>query len=216
MVKAINLALALILIAFSILGLPRIIRIKHITCISDKSPCRGETVEKISKHIGIPIQEALTRVQKELNNNSLIKSSEVKYVFPNSISASIDYKKPALRLKYIGFSNTIVVDESGSIIRTENVDNLPTLLIEGNAGELSKSIPLILNLNKYYGFNYFTLTKDVLSTKTKDDIALVIPTDNDIDITLGSINLTLSQLNRQLQGIRIEEIDFRYKNPIVR
>jgi len=37
-----------------------------------------------------------------------------------------------------------------------------------------------------------------------------------VDVLLGSFGLTLSQLNTQLGGIRIEEIDFRYKNPVAR
>jgi hypothetical protein len=185
-------------------------------CTTQKGNCPSEIDSLLQEAVGLSVKESLQSTNKILKEDSAINNYKVKYIFPQRLNVILELKNPSVLVKYTGFSTPIVLGEAGSPMRSMATHDLPTLLVEGEGKDLKRAIPLVLSLHEYYGLQSFTLDTNTLRSKTNDGITLVLPINKDLDILLGSVNLTLSQLNQELQGIRIEEVDFRYDNPVGR
>jgi len=143
-------------------------------------------------------------------------------------------RKPIYSLTKQGASAYAQVDESGLVIRIDDKTPLPRLFTTGqipNVGDRVDqkhlfALDILYRMFAFYQVQEGNMEESYMETKLKNGPKVIFPLEGDEDILIASLQLILARLNRESEGIRINEndielsmitsIDLRYKNPVVR
>lgn len=219
--------LSVLLILIFIYLLPKIFQklivINKIQCVSQY----GECPEKILVYKNSEFKRSLytlkSQVKDELENNILVNSYLIQYKIPSTLKVELVLKKA----KYAVFDNLgkyYLLDNDGLVVAVDDKVNLPFLKVKDskfeigqNVGnELLKLLQIIEKVNFLYSINNGTYENNYMYIVFDNGIKAIFPVDGDTDYLVGSLRLIFSRLNDERSGIKMNEIDFRYKEVIIR
>lgn len=202
------------------------VSLAEVECESQFGPCSQSIDEALGKLSGKPIIPTVRRMQDYLGKEKRIKQYSIRFLVPSKLKAYIVEKKGAAALGKIGLNNYFIVDEEGVVLGKEKSTFLPMInvvdgdLTYGPGSKVSDKLKFAVELTSYmfsvYATKLSTLYEDRIEIVLGSGIKVIFPTNGEIDVLLGSLNLILSRLNNPSSEIRIGEVDLRYKNPIIR
>ncbi|MDP3918115.1 MAG: hypothetical protein Q8Q30_03010 [Candidatus Woesebacteria bacterium] len=218
--------LSIVLIIIFVILIPtiiqKLIKIETIECESQYDSCPQELELRIKNYELRDYKTAKKQVEYILEQNIIINSYLIQYQIPNKLKIDINLKKP----RYAIYNNNkyFLIDKDGVVIYETDESNLP-ILIKNEANlvigekieEKDKFALSIINGLKYlYSINSGIIINEELKVVNNEGIIVRFPLEGDKDVLLGSLRLIFSRLNDEVKGIRIEEIDLRFKNPVLR
>jgi cell division septal protein FtsQ len=223
----INAKRVLIFISFGLviiltIYLPRIVKINSVTCESQFGPCSPNLSEKLALLRGTPVGETRKRVSEILASDILVKKFSIQFKLPNNFEVNILERKPKFALNNSGRSTVTLVDEEGYIVAIEVSTNLPRVIIHdfpGNVGEkVSKenlfALQVVGDLFTFYQIKKGEVDKDNLRVELKNGVKVIFPLEGDRSVLISSLELVLKRYGADSD--LPDEIDLRYKNPVIR
>lgn len=207
-----------------VISIPRFIRINNIECLSQEGDCS----QYLAGNIASPKGSSLYTVQKELKeilkHEVLVNSSSLQFNFPDKLKIYVIIKKPVFAVRNIEKNIYALVDADGNVVSLVQSTNLP--FIEGDNTIYSIGQPVEnktvfgLNLLSYLSYLYQTnraqIENDSLHIELEDGTRVIFPLGGKDKELVGSLRLILSQKNTALAGRTVNEIDLRFKNPVIR
>lgn len=202
------------------------LKVERIICASQFGPCATEIDAEIDKFQGLGIISALGQVKKTLGSDARVSQFSVRFIFPSTINVDIIAKKGEAALGQQGVDNFLILDKTGRVIAVEKTTSLPIINVNDGTDinyQIGASVPdnliFALNLSRQifagYGVKLIIVEPDRIEVSLKS-VKVIFPTQGEVDVLIGSLNLILSRLNNAQGEIRMGEIDLRYKNPIIR
>jgi hypothetical protein len=184
-------------------------------------------------YVGKDYKAVKSQINTILEQNILINSFLIQYKIPGTLQIEVDLKKPKFAVRGLStikdLQNRIfLVDKDGLIVEMANESDLPTLQKnESIEYKVGKTIPekdkfslsLFEGVNYLYSIKLGIQEKNELKVTNSEGIIIRFPLEGDKDVLLGSLRLIFSRLNDSSEGIRMEdvnEIDLRFKNPVIR
>lgn len=118
-----------------------------------------------------------------------------------------------------------IYTKDGILVKEAQESSLPTVLLKEQID--TASVPFVATLSyeltTILPVSQMTVEGESLKVLLRDNRVLLYPLSGDIDVLLGSTLITFSQLNLtegkliiDRQAVVIHEIDFRFKNPVLR
>ena len=220
--------LSLFLILIFILLIPtiiqKLIKIKTIECVTQYETCPDEF--GFNLYLGSDYKIAKREIEKLLNNNIQVNNYLLQYKIPSTIKIEINIKKPKYAIKDSN-NNYYLVGSDGLVLNIKNESSLPLLIRDDAQYKISDNISatdrFALDLIEKVAWLYSTDSGRVEGKELKivlnEGKIVRFPLEGDSDFLVGSLRLIFSRLNEEKEGIRmndIQEIDLRFKNPVLR
>ena len=220
--------LSLFLILIFILLIPtiiqKLIKIKTIECVTQYETCPDEF--GFNLYLGSDYKIAKREIEKSLNNNIQVNNYLLQYKIPSTIKIEINIKKPKYAIKDSN-NNYYLVGSDGLVLNIKNESSLPLLIRDDAQYKISDNISatdrFALDLIEKVAWLYSTDSGRVEGKELKivlnEGKIVRFPLEGDSDFLVGSLRLIFSRLNEEKEGIRmndIQEIDLRFKNPVLR
>lgn len=220
--------LSLFLILIFILLIPtiiqKLIKIKTIECVTQYETCPDEF--GFNLYLGSDYKIAKREIEKLLNNNIQVNNYLLQYKIPSTIKIEINIKKPKYAIKDSN-NNYYLVGSDGLVINIKNESSLPLLIRDDAQYKISDNISatdrfaldLIEKVAWLYSIDSGRVEGKELKIVLNEGKIVRFPLEGDTDLLVGSLRLIFSRLNEEKEGIRmndIQEIDLRFKNPVLR
>lgn len=200
----------------------RQIRVLELVCSNAGKDCSGEINGFLMRYRDRSYIEIKDEVSRELSHNPLVAHYTIRFELPNRLSVDIVERVPKIAAKF-GEERYFIFDSEGVSLGEVKETNLPVVMVY----ELPKdskfrfAIVLAQDVVRYYGAENIRVDKSGLYARVRDS-EVAFPLEGDRDVILGSLEITLSQLNRVVENSKIVltagnnyRIDLRYKNPVV-
>lgn len=227
--KKILLVLPLLLIIFAIFVIPKLIVVKNIVCDSQYDTCDQGITSEINKSINKKLSLAKKEIKFYLENNYLIRDFSVQYKIPSSLKINIVVEKAKYCLKSQLNDVYSYINKDGMVLELRENCNLPIIYIKGknfNVGEKVNSeyltaLNLIDQIFISYNIKEGNIVDNYMEVLFNQGYKVLFPLDKDNQILLGSLRLIINRLNTEESESRIIEdrinvIDLRYENPVLR
>lgn len=222
--KLLSLFLILIFILLIPIIIQKLIKIKTIECVTQYETCPDEF--GFNLYLGSDYKIAKREIEKSLNNNIQVNNYLLQYKIPSTIKIEINIKKPKYAIKDSN-NNYYLVGSHGLVLNIKNESSLPLLIRDDAQYKISDNISatdrFALDLTEKVAWLYSTDSGRVEGKELKivlnEGKIVRFPLEGDSDFLVGSLRLIFSRLNEEKEGIRmndIQEIDLRFKNPVLR
>ncbi len=218
----------LILLVGSIVLVPRLILIKHISCQSQYGNCFNSLEEKLKGAEGKSLREAKKEIEDILKNDLSLSDYSTQFKIPDTLKISLLEDKPKFTLKSLSKNVYGLVNKSGVVLKIEDNSTLPCVEVEGsipNVGEKVSekdffALKIVSGLYSLYQIDKGKIQNESLLVELKNGIKVIFPLEGDKDVLLGALRVILNRLNEDEKESKINkvvyEIDLRFKNPVLR
>lgn len=203
-------------------------KIVAIECISQKGECSEKYRKDIESVKNLDLISAKNKVDEILSANTVVKKYSLQLQLNAKYLVRVEERMP----KYCLFNGNeyIVSDEDGLIIGIESLFS-DKCLINDNASysygnKLSnddlQAIKIFDLLKKYADIESARIESDNLEVFYRKGVRIIIPIDSNTKLLTGKAYYIISRFDKIEQYLGksdlgvISEIDFRYKNPIIR
>ncbi|MBI3396920.1 hypothetical protein HY045_00425 [Candidatus Woesebacteria bacterium] len=204
-----------------------VFRITNVICRTQYDSCSDDLLLKLSRVRGKTLFESKRAVKALLSNDFEVSKFSSKFNLPDTLQVNILVRKPVFVLEPKNGDKFYLVDKSGFVLRTSSSTSLPILQTDDESFEIGKKVGddklfalgILGGVYNMYQIKYAALVDNSIKVISQEGITLVFPTSGDKDLLLGSVRLILSRLNKISQDSRIDKvqsIDLRFKNPIIK
>ncbi len=223
--KILSIILVVIFVFLIPLVVKRLIKIDKIECKSQFGNCNeviGDRLQVTGNY-----KDLKKTIEQRLKQDIQVNSYLIQYKIPSTLKIELNIKT-ARNAIYSSFLNKYyLISEDGLVLSLGDDTNLPKIKYDnlelkvGNSiSENQKfAIEILNNMTFLYSINEGQIEKNSLRFKNTEGVTIIFPTEGDVNLLIGSLRLTISRLNDEAEGIRmneIAEIDLRYKNPVLR
>lgn len=214
----------LIVLVLSLVLSQFLIRVR-ISCSTQYGECPREITDSLVKTNGKSIFQAKREIKKTLNSNFLTTKYTVQFKLPNTLKIDLSIRKPKFALKGASPDIFALVDSEGVVLATNSVVNLPTVITQSELPKVGEKVDsigltaltLIEGLNKMYQTTTGVVQNDTLLVDLPAQVRVIFPlVDADSELLLGSLRLIYSSVQDAENKTLYNEIDMRYKNPVLR
>jgi len=209
--------------------IPRIVKINKVTCESQFGVCDQEIENKLNSLSNSSLFLVKRNINDYLTNNYLVRDFSMQYKALSSLKVNLVVEKAKFCLKSEDYEVFAFIDGNGEVLELKEICNLPFVNIDTkipNVGEkigsdLLSGLNLINQLFISYNIREGNIVSNSLEVYFPDGYKVILPLDKDIQVLLGALRLIISRLNssqsesRIIEG-RIDVIDLRYQNPVLR
>ena len=191
--------------------------INRIECVSQYGPCNDEITKELELKKRIYKRNIGKYIDEKLRGESRISSYGYYFKFPFSEKVSIIEKKAQVALKFSDDDNYYLYTSEGEKVNSSQKTETPVINVAGSIkdNDLKFATELAYELFKDYDIKEIKLENDKIEFNYHN-YGIIFPVKGDMDVLLGSFELVLSWLNSSSQDLKINLVDFRYKNPIVK
>lgn len=211
-------------------GIPRKIVITTINCKSQFSQCSGSIQNDLAGFSGKSLITTKRRLKTYLADNVRIDSYTYHFVPLDTYDVTLVEKTASFSIRNTDYNSIALISSEGEVITIVEESALPTLTINGRVWDIGETIDadiwsaisLAEKLNSLYPDATYAIVDDALAVSTIESYVVYFPLTGDRDVLLGSLTLILSRLKQDEEEFRIEgdrrvqEIDLRFKNPVLR
>ena len=178
----------------------------------------------LEKAVGKNYFQATKILESELKSNGNVKEFDIRFQLPPSLAVYVTERKAVAALSIPGQAELILVDAEGLELEKTPQSQLPQVVFESGyeGDDMQFIISLVSNLYSYYHLRSTRVDDYSIYAKVNDRLEFVFPKKGDLDVLLGSVELLLFRLKTIDQNSTIDtsnmvtQVDFRYKNPIIR
>jgi len=216
----------LLLLVLLVIFIPRVIKIKKITCESQFGPCSEVISNGFLKFENNNLFLAQKGISDFLKKEVKVSRFSTRFEIPDNLKVYVIEEKAFVAIGRQGQEKYTLINKSGMVTSLETKTLLPTInLNDGSSFEfkigekVSSDILFASGITsevfRQYQTRLVILNTDSIETTIKGT-KIIFPKEGDIDELLGAMNLILSRLNNENISFRMREVDLRYKNPVVR
>lgn len=202
------------------------LKVRSVTCeLTSESPCPPAIFTSVMKFEGKPLAASVRQISSFLQNSSLVQSFSVKVSPLGDVSLFVAVRLPDIALKSDNNSSYNLYTKEGVFVQTVESTNLPTIVVKDQISSEEVQFVSVLgySLMKNLPISLMSVSNETLQVTLLDQKMLFYPLSGDIDVLLGSTILTFSQLNQTFgvliikgEPVTVTQIDFRFKNPVLR
>ena len=196
------------------------VRITNIECQSQFGPCDEEIENVLNPFKGTTLLKAYSGIRKVLNEHPKVARYTVQFSNPSTLQAEIMQRRPQVAVIAEGDDQYYLYSEEGVLLDMENETQLPTVRIMDisviTEEQMQFVVAMAYILNQTYNVQTVVIQQGGMEFEVTGAPKIIFPVQGDIDVLLGSLTFVLSQLNSQLGDFRMEFIDFRFKNPVIK
>lgn len=223
MKKIIYISILIVLALFLILS-QFLIKVR-ISCSTQYGECPREITDSLVGINGKNISRAKSEIKRILSSNFLTTKYTVQFKLPNTLKVYLSIRKPRFALRGNTLDIISLVDGEGMILATNNGTSLPTVTIQTEIPKVGEKVSstnftaltLIEGLNKMYQITAGVVQNDTLLVDLPAHVRVIFPlVDADSELLLGSLRLIYSNIQDAENKTLYNEIDMRYKNPVLR
>jgi hypothetical protein len=211
-------------------ALPRLIKVKAVSCRSQFGPCSGELNESLTKFQGKNLSEAKRGISELLKSERLVSDFSYQLKLPSTLEVDILQRKASFAIVNPQINTAALLDRDGAVIKLEETTNLPYLETDETPPNLGERVSdeklfllnIIYEMFSTYQVKSGKLENGYMQVNLPSGIRVIFPEHGDKDVLLGSLALILSKLNSEDKDTRIENengtsiIDLRFKNPVLK
>jgi len=215
-------------------GLPRIIIVRKISCLSQYGPCNQNIEAKLRLYEGQSLFRTEVNIGEFLISEEYIADFSTQFKLPNSLVVNLVERKAKYALTNKDKKGFALVDKTGTVIRIEHETTLPFVATAFNIPNVGESIDAkaLFALNITYDIFSLYQTKegvmesDRLEIDLANGLKVIFPLEGDRSVLLASLGLILNKLNEGGEGSRINgnnislieahTIDLRFRNPVIK
>lgn len=213
-----------ILIIFGSLALLIVVyhrlKINRIDCQSQFGPCDDEIVSTLNSQEGKPIFSSYSSVREELNNHPKVSNYNIRFSNPRSLSVNVTQRRPQVAVIAEGANEYYLYSHDGILLESKNETQLPVIHISDISVITKEQMDFVIGMayaiNQTYNVEDILIKDGGMEFEVIGAPKIIFPVQGEIDVLLGSLTFVLSQLNSQLGEFRMEFIDFRFKNPVIK
>jgi len=197
----------------------------RISCGTQYGECPREITDTLIMTNGKSIFQAKREIKKTLSSNFLTTKYTVQFKLPNTLKVDLSVRKPNLALKGNTPDSVALVDREGMVLAINKSTILPTVTIQSELPKVGEKVgstsltalTLIEGLNKMYQITTGVVQNDTLLVDLPAQVRVIFPlVDADSELLLGSLRLIYSSVQDAENKTLYNEIDMRYKNPVLR
>lgn len=196
------------------------LKVAEIKCSSQYGPCDQEVATKLKSFEGEKIISTYQNINDLLGSDHKVANYKLNFAGPLHIEAEINQRKPSVAVQASGDSKYYLYSEDGYLLSIAKETQLPTInLLDKSVATINQTkfvIEMAYALNQTYNVNMLVVRDGGMEFEVLGAPKIVYPIQGDIDVLLGSLTFVLSQLNTQLGDFKMESVDFRFKNPVIR
>ena len=228
--KVLGLGLLLLVVVSSFFYIPRMLKIKNVSCSSQYGPCNPYYSSDLDGVVGMSVKDAKDIMEKMLSDNVVVQKYIIHYQIPGKLDINVVEAKPYYAIKLESSEKTYLVDDKGYVLSETSSTSLPYLVVTGielEQGELIKdellfSLRLLYDMNTLFQTAYGEYTNEGVLVRLPNGYKVIFPTEGDVKVLVGGARLIYQQLNSQAQESRIDTggkaftIDMRFNNPVIK
>lgn len=227
--KKIVLALLFLTLVTFLFFIPRLITVKKIECKNQFDVCDEEIQNEINKSANKNLPTAKKEIGNFLSNNYLVRDFTTQYKIPNILQVDLIIEKAKFCLKSSNYDVYSYIDKYGKVLELRESCNLPVGYIDDRAFNVGEEIDkeylsaldLLNNIFISYNVKEGSIKDNFLEINLPQGYMVIFPLNEDNQILLGSLRLIINRLNTSDSESRIIEdrinvIDLRYENPVLR
>ncbi|GEM_PF-1522319 len=202
-----------------------LLKVRSVSCSTTTNvPCPSVIETDLLRLEGMPLLRYAPSL-KQIVTRSEVKKYTTRISPLGSLAVTLTLRDPVIAFKASGAEVSTLYTEDGTVVGESTATDLPTIAIVEQVEK--ENIPFLAQfgyeLSRTFSVNTFIVTGTALEVNLSDGRKLFYPLSGDIDVLLGASLLTFSQLNRDEGKLMIngeptavKEIDFRFKNPVLR
>lgn len=196
------------------------LRVTSIECQSQFGICDEDVLNELNSKEGQTLLHAFSGVRKTLNTHPKVSHYVTRFTNPSSLTALITQRRPQIAIVGEGSSDYYVYSEDGILLDTLSETQLPLVRIQDISVITNEQMIFVIKmayaLYQTYEVKTFVIQNGGIEFELPNSPKIIFPVQGDIDVLLGSLTFVLSQLNTQLEDFRMEAIDFRFNNPVIK
>ena len=210
--------------------IPRKIDIASIECTNQFATCSESIQTDLNVLSGDDLHTVRQRIITYLSKNVKIESYTFHYRFPDTYVVTIIEKTATFSIRNTDYNSIALLSSEGEVLSLVEESALPSLTVNDhvwNIGDRAdrdiwSATSLAESLYKLYPNAEYTIRDNSLVVNNLDTYVVYFPLTGERDVLLGSLTLILSRLKLDEEEFRIEgdrkvqEIDLRFKNPVLR
>lgn len=214
-----GLALGFVILVLS----PFFIKVKTV-CKSQFGNCPPEIQNIINKSNNKSIFAAKGEIKKNLSGNYLVSDFSFQFKLPNILLVNSIIKKPFAALIDNGSKNAFLIGVDGKILSIAQGTTLPGVFTENIVKKAGENIDteqmfalkIIAGVFQMFQTRAGTIQNNTLLVELPAGTRVIFPLEGDTDILLGSLRLIYSRIQSADYAGKYNEIDLRFKNPVLR
>ncbi len=200
----------------------RRVKVVNILCTSQFGDCPAEIDDFLEDFKGQSYFDSKRALSSAFSQNPRIAYYRIRFNLPDVMAVEITERNPELAAKF-GENNFFIFDKEGVSLGQVKESSLSTVTVYELPREKLFRFAIVLarEIFKYYGATNVAVDKHGLYAQVKN-VEVVFPLEGDIDVLLGSLEVSLLQLNERSKNSTIilaagknYKVDLRYKNPVV-
>lgn len=202
--------------------------VTDLECHSQFGKCDNEFTSRILR--GLPVK--YSNLDSYLTNVLQDESEVYKYTYqlklPSRIRLDVVIRKPVFALKSDSVTSASLVDQDGKVVGISEDTTLASMYIEEQLPNVGQSVSeetmsrilIAQGIYKIVNVEKLMVKGSDIYIDSTNVPEIVLPTDKDHELLLGSVGLVLSRLKHIQEETKIDiseisRIDFRYKDPII-
>lgn len=205
---------------------PYIFKINKVYCSNQFGKCSPEITERLSSLENLTYKNLDNQIKSFLDGNSLVEEYSYFFVPPATLKVNLIERVGLVAIATENNSVKKIVDENLNIIFETEDTQLPIIFVEEDevlSKETTKfAVELMVQLARYYSVKEAILAEN-LKIVYDGSTEIIFPSEGDVDVLLGTLEIMLFQLNQRLIDSKIslraqdvKMIDLRNKNPIIK
>lgn len=228
--KHLKVGLSLLFILLAVLPLllfERLIIVKKIECLSQYGRCDEAVNRNLAVGLGKSFSEMKFTLKSVLSTDSLVDSYTYRFKLPDIVRVDIIFRKGQFAMQKKDAVEFAVVDKNGFVLAKVKQTNLPLIIVTEDLPKIREKVKedrlfaldLIYRIYYFYQVRTAEVVSDSLFFDLPSGIKVIFPLSGDKDVLLGSLRFILFRLNQTGEDSKIgkiQVIDLRYKNPIIR
>lgn len=215
---------------FLIYLLPRLIKISKIECGTQYGSCSEDmqlTMSNLLRSNNLQftnLHKAKKEIGKLMKNYYYVSDFSTQFKIPSTLRVEILVKKPIFAIKQRDAQNFALVDKNGKILGISQSSSLPTVvigyLIKGVGEDVEQeellAMKLMAGVFSMFQINSGDIDGKSLLVEFPRGLRVIFPLGEDVDrdVLLGSLRVIYSEVMKDPD--KYQEIDLRFRNPVLR
>ena len=225
-IKYIGFLIVIVLLASLIFFSDKLVKIKHIECITQYGICPAEINDLLPKD-EVSYEQLKNIVNSNFSENKTIESFSLQYKPLDRVEIYVILDKPIYALRKSASDTAYLVNSNGYILSTSDTTNLPVLIYseaDFQIGDVVKdrvlfALSLVYNVSVRFDLVNARLD-DSLTLEFAEGTTVLMPTSGEVGLLVGKLIYITSGLKGDNEVNKIERIgkiiDLRFKNPVIR
>lgn len=200
-----------------------IVKVK-VTCKSQFGDCPASIVSDLQKENSKTLFKAKNDINKLLKNNYLLTEYSQQFKLPGILVVNILERKPAYALDNQTTSEIWLIDSDGTVLSKVQGTTLPKVIVQNSVpkpGEKVDSktftaLKIIQGVWEMYQVSVGEASESSMVVNLPSNINVIFPLDSDPEISLGALRLIYTKITTGDNIGKYQQIDLRFKNPVLR